>query len=84
MLIVYLIIINAVSFTLMLADKRKAQKKKWRISENTLIASAVLGGSLGALLGMYLFRHKTMHPKFTIGIPTILALQIVAAVILLS
>ena len=72
----YLLLINAVAFLLMLVDKIKAKKNKWRIRESTLILSAVLGGSLGALAGMYLFRHKTLHPKFTIGIPVILALQI--------
>ena len=84
MLIGYLLLINAVAFLLMLADKQKARKKKWRISENTLIGSAIIGGSLGALAGMYIFRHKTKHPKFTIGIPVILALQIIAAVLLLT
>ena len=80
-LILYLLIINAVSFCFMLVDKGKAKKNKWRIRESTLIGSAVMGGSIGALLGMYTFRHKTKHVKFTIGIPLILALQIIAAVI---
>ena len=74
----YLLLINAVAFLLMLVDKIKAKKKKWRIRESTLILSAVLGGSPGALAGMYLFRHKTRHLQFTIGIPVILALQIAA------
>ena len=76
---IYLVIINALAFILMLVDKVKAQKKKWRIKEATLIGSAALGGSFGALVGMYLFRHKTRHPKFTIGIPCILCAQILAA-----
>ncbi len=80
----YLLIINAVSFLLMLADKQKARRKQWRIPEATLMGTALLGGSFGALLGMYTFRHKTLHPKFTFGIPAILALQIVTGVILLS
>ena len=80
MLIGYLLIINAAAFLLMLLDKRKAIKSKWRIPEATLMWSAALGGSVGALAGMYLFRHKTKHLKFTIGIPVILALQIVLAV----
>ena len=80
MLIGYLLIINAAAFLLMLVDKRKAIKSKWRIPEATLMWSAALGGSVGALAGMYLFRHKTKHLKFTIGIPVILALQIVLAV----
>lgn len=75
--IIYLLIINALSFFLMLADKRKARKNLWRIPERTLLLSAVIGGSLGCLAGMYVFRHKTLHLKFTIGVPVILALQIV-------
>lgn len=84
MLIGYLLLINAVAFVLMLADKQKARKKKWRIPESTLIASAVIGGSLGVLAGMYIFRHKTKHPKFTIGIPVILVIQIIIAILLLT
>ena len=76
--LLYLLIINAIAFMLMLVDKIKAKKNKWRIRESTLILSAVLGGSPGALAGMYLFRHKTLHPKFTVGIPVILGLQIAA------
>ena len=73
----YLLLINAAAFVLMLADKQKARKKRWRIPERTLIGSAALGGSIGALLGMYTFRHKTKHLKFTLGIPAILMAQIV-------
>ena len=73
----YLLLINAAAFTLMLVDKQNARKKRWRIPERTLIGSAALGGSIGALLGMYTFRHKTRHPKFTLGIPAILVAQIV-------
>ena len=62
----------------MLVDKIKAKKNLWRIKESTLILSAVLGGSIGALAGMYTFRHKTLHRKFTIGIPAILILQVAA------
>ena len=77
---VYLLIVNALGFVLMLADKRKARKKKWRIPESTLMLVALIGGSIGCLSGMYLFRHKTRHPKFTVGVPLILALQVVFAV----
>lgn len=77
-LLVYLLIINAVGFLLMLVDKYKAQKNLWRIPEATLIGVAVIGGSIGALLGMYTVRHKTKHPKFTLGIPLILAVQLAA------
>lgn len=71
----YLLIINAAAFLLMLADKQRARKNLWRIPEATLIGVAALGGSAGALLGMYMVRHKTRHLKFTLGIPVILALQ---------
>ena len=80
LLLIYLILINAAGFLLMLADKYKAKKHLWRIPEATLMLSAAMGGSVGALLGMYTFRHKTRHPKFTVGIPVILVLQIAAAV----
>jgi uncharacterized membrane protein YsdA (DUF1294 family) len=76
LLIVYLLLINAAAFLLMLADKHKARKNRWRIPESTLMLTALLGGSIGSLAGMYLFRHKTRHLKFTIGIPVILGLQL--------
>lgn len=76
----YLLLINAAAFILMLVDKRKARKNRWRIPERTLILSAALGGSIGALLGMYTFRHKTKHLKFTLGIPAILIAQISLAI----
>ena len=75
-ILLYLLIINAISFVLMLADKRMAQKNLWRIPESTLMAAAAIGGSIGSLLGMYTFRHKTRHLKFTLGIPVILGLQV--------
>lgn len=75
----YLLLINALAFVLMLADKQKARKNRWRIPERTLMLTALLGGSVGALLGMYTFRHKTKHIKFTLGIPAILILQLAAA-----
>ena len=83
-LLLYLVTINAAGFVLMLADKLKAKKHLWRIPESTLMTSALLGGSVGALLGMYTARHKTKHKKFTIGIPLILAVQIGLAVFLIS
>lgn len=79
-LLVYLLIINAVGFLFMFIDKQKAKKKKWRIPEATLMGIAAIGGSIGSLMGMYTFRHKTLHKKFTIGIPAILLLQIGLAV----
>ena len=82
MLTGYLILINAAAFLLMLSDKQEARKKRWRIPEKVLMGAAVIGGSLGALAGMYTFRHKTKHPLFSIGIPVILALQIILAILL--
>lgn len=78
--LIYLLIINALGFILMLVDKHKARKNKWRIPEATLMIVAALGGSVGSLLGMYLVRHKTRHPKFFIGIPVILVLQVAATI----
>lgn len=82
-ILLYLLLINAIAFFLMLADKRKAKKNLWRIPEATLMLSAALGGSIGALAGMYTFRHKTKHLKFTLGVPAILIAQIALAVWLL-
>ena len=79
---IYLLIINAVSFLLMWLDKGFSKKKRRRIPEKTLINSALLGGRIGAICGMKLFRHKTLHKKFSIGLPAILTLQIVIAVLL--
>lgn len=75
-LITYLILINLYSFFLYGYDKRRATTKKWRISENTLLLVAALGGSLGSYLGMKYFHHKTKHQKFILGIPVIGLFQI--------
>ena len=72
----YLVIINIVSFLTMWIDKEKAKKNKWRISEGTLLILAVIGGSIGGMIGMYTFRHKTKKKRFTIGFPLILMLEI--------
>lgn len=80
----YLLIINALGFLLMLVDKWKAKKNRWRVRESTLLLIAALGGSVGSLAGMYLFRHKTRHLKFTLGIPLILAAQCIAAVLVMA
>lgn len=80
-LYLYLFIINALSLLLMLCDKRKAKKNRRRIPERVLLGVCAAGGSLGGLLGMRLFRHKTLHPQFSIGIPAMLAVHIVALVI---
>ena len=76
LVLLYLITINAAGFLLMLAYKLKAKRGAWRIPEATLLGIAAVGGSIGALIGMYLFRHKTRHLKFTLGLPLILCLQI--------
>jgi uncharacterized membrane protein YsdA (DUF1294 family) len=73
---IYLIGINVLTFIIYGIDKWKAQRNRWRIPEETLIWLAVVGGSIGALLGMHLFRHKTKHRKFLIGIPVILLVQV--------
>lgn len=78
----YLLIINAAGFLFMLVDKIKAKKNQWRISEGTLMLIAACGGSIGTLLGMHIWRHKTKHAKFTLGVPVILAVQILAAVLI--
>ena len=83
-LLFYLLTINALGLLIMLADKRRAQKKLWRIPEATLITIAILGGSAGILLGMRLFHHKTKKPKFYVGIPVILILQLSLAGLLLK
>ena len=83
LIILYLLLVNALGFLLMLVDKIKAKKNRWRIPERTLMTIAAIGGSVGCLLGMYTFRHKTLHLKFTVGIPVILALQLIAASILI-
>ena len=81
---IYLLIVNALGFILMLVDKIKAKKNLWRIPEKVLFLAAILGGSVGSLLGMYLFRHKTKHFSFILGMPLILASQIVAVVLIMG
>ena len=73
----YLIIINFVTFLVYGIDKLKAKRGSWRISEATLLILAVIGGSIGALLGMKVWHHKTLHKKFKYGLPLILILQII-------
>ena len=80
----YLFAINIVSFFLYGIDKYKAKKNKWRISEATLLMIAVIGGSIGAWVGMRIWHHKTMHKKFKYGIPIIIILQVALAVYLLT
>lgn len=81
-MLIYLLIINAVGFTVMLLDKHKAKKNRWRIPEKTLFGIALVGGSVGCILGMYTARHKTKHKTFTIGMPAILIVQAVLLLLL--
>lgn len=81
-LIYYLLIVNALSFLLMLIDKQKSIKHAWRIREVTLLSIAAIGGSLGAVIGMRLLRHKTRHLKFSIGLPIILAAHIIILILI--
>ena len=83
-ILVYLVTINVATFFTYGLDKWKAKKAKWRIRETALLTLAVLGGSIGAWLGMKVWHHKTMHKKFKYGIPLILLVQIAAVVLLLS
>ena len=66
MILLYLLIVNAVAFLLMLVDKLKAKRGAWRIPEATLFSIAILGGSIGSILGMYHFHHKTKHWYFVV------------------
>ena len=75
-IILYLIVVNVIGFVLMGIDKRKAIRHKWRVPESTLFLAAILGGSVGAWIGMYTFRHKTKHIQFVVGIPLIFVIQI--------
>ena len=79
----YIVFINLLGIILMFLDKRKAVKNRWRISENTLMLTALIGGALGILIDMYAFRHKTKHKKFTIGVPVLLIVNILYIIILL-
>lgn len=76
-LLYYLIVINVVTFLVYGIDKWKAKQGSWRISEATLLILAVIGGSIGALLGMKVWHHKTQHKKFRYGIPVIIIIQLV-------
>ena len=83
-LLYYLIVINVVTFLVYGIDKWKAKQGSWRISEATLLILAVIGGSFGALFGMKVWRHKTMHKKFKYGLPLILLAQIALIYLILD
>ena len=80
---VYLIFFNLIGFFITLSDKKKAEKHKWGIKESTLLLVSAFGGSIGMLLGMKTFRHKTKHKKFTIVVATILIIRSVLSLYLL-
>ncbi|MGM9614446.1 MAG: DUF1294 domain-containing protein [Oscillospiraceae bacterium] len=75
-ILIYLELVNLAAFALYGLDKYRAKRGRWRIPEATLILIAVIGGSIGALGGMYLFRHKTRKPRFSVGVPVILGMQV--------
>lgn len=77
---VYLVFINIIGFSIMGIDKNRAKKEKWRIRENTLFLVAIIGGSIGSIAGMQVFRYKTKHKQFVYGMPAILIIQIVILV----
>ena len=83
-ILIYLAVVNLVGFCIMGIDKLKAKRHAWRIPEAALFAVAIFGGSIGSIIGMYTFRHKTKHMSFVVGMPVILGIQvlIVVAIIL--
>lgn len=81
-ILIYFIVINLIGVLAMWLDKQKAKKGAWRIPENTLFMLTVLGGGIGTIAGMYIFRHKTKKLKFTIGMPAILICEIILIVYL--
>ena len=84
LLTAYFVIMNIIGFALMGIDKYKAKKRAFRIPEATLFIVAIIGGSIGSILGMHIFRHKTRHWYFVYGMPVILVLQIILVAALLN
>lgn len=82
-IVIYLILINLITFLAMYIDKRKAKKGKRRIPEKTLFILVGLGGGIGGILGMYLFRHKTKKTRFVIGFPAILIFEALVVIAIL-
>lgn len=80
--LIYLLVLNLMGFFSMGADKAKAESNSWRTPEKTLFLIAILGGSIGSILGMKIFRHKTRHAHFVIGMPLIMGIQLAAILIL--
>ena len=84
LIIIYLVTVSCTSFIFMGVDKHKARKRTWRIPESTLFVLALIGGSLGSIAGMHLFRHKTRHWYFLYGMPAILIVQILLVLLLVT
>ena len=80
-LLIYLLCVNVVAFAMYGIDKRKAVKDQWRIPEKTLLLAALIGGAVGAFVGMQIFHHKTKHWKFILGVPACMVLHIVLGVL---
>lgn len=81
--LIYIVVINLIGFLTMLLDKRKAEKGKWRTPEKTIFFITLLGGGIGTIAGMYVFRHKTKKLKFTLGLPSILIAEIILCILYL-
>lgn len=81
-LLLWLLAVNVAAFVMMGLDKAKAKLGAWRIPEKMLLLTAAAGGSVGAILGMQLFRHKTRHPAFSVGLPAILVVQLAVALLI--
>jgi len=79
-ILIYLLMINIIGFFMMWSDKKRAKWGKWRIPEQTLFVVTAIGGGVGTIAGMYTFRHKTKKLKFTIGLPALVILEIVAII----
>ena len=80
---IYLLIVNLIGFFIMWLDKKKAQHAKWRIKENTLFLVTAIGGGIGTIAGMYIFRHKTQKAKFVFGFPAIIIIQILIVIMII-
>ena len=82
-ILLYLLAVNLIAFLAMGLDKRKAKKEAWRIPEQTLMSLVLIGGGIGGIAGMYVFKHKTKKPRFFIGFPVILVTEIALVIYLL-
>lgn len=81
-IIIYMIVMNLIGFFVMGADKLKSRKHRRRVPERVIFTISIISGSVGVFVGMYIFRHKTRHMKFVVGIPVIIAAQIIVGILL--